>query len=128
VLSIESGVDAGAACGARILHRALNRSVASTKRLAAEVGRVASCTIETARCDRRAQGARGLTMQQRFRIDGMHCNACVARVTKALRAIADDVEVTLDPPRATLEAAGPLTLEEVSDAVRKAGDYAVSPA
>jgi copper chaperone CopZ len=67
-------------------------------------------------------------MQQRFRIDGMHCNACVARVTKALRAIADDVEVTLDPPRATLEAAGPLTLEEVSDAVRKAGDYAVSPA
>ena len=63
-------------------------------------------------------------MQQQFRIDGMHCNGCVARVNRALQAIADDVEVTLDPPRATLEAADPLTLDEVSDAVRKAGDYA----
>ncbi len=43
-------------------------------------------------------------MQQEFRIDGMHCNGCVARVTKALESIADDAQVTLDPPRATVEA------------------------
>ena len=67
-------------------------------------------------------------MQQEFRIDGMHCNGCVARVTKALQAIADDVQVTLEPPRATLEAADPLTLDEVKAAVKKAGDYVVSPA
>jgi copper chaperone len=67
------------------------------------------------------------TMQQEFRIDGMHCNGCVARVTKALQAIADDVQVTLDPPRATLDAADPLSLDEVKAAVKQAGDYVVTP-
>ena len=67
-------------------------------------------------------------MQQEFRIEGMHCNGCVARVTKALQAIADDVQVTLDPPLATLETADPLTLDEVKAAVQKAGDYVVTPA
>jgi cation transport ATPase len=45
-------------------------------------------------------------MQQQFRIDGMHCNGCVARVSKALASIADDVQ----------------------KAVKKAGDYVVTPA
>jgi copper chaperone CopZ len=67
-------------------------------------------------------------MQQEFRIEGMHCNGCVARVTKALQAIADDVQVTLEPPRATLEVPDPLPLDEVKAAVRKAGDYIVTPA
>lgn len=67
-------------------------------------------------------------MQQHFRIEGMHCNGCVARVTKALQAIADDVQVTLDPPRATLEVGDPLPLDEVKSAVGKAGDYVVTPA
>jgi copper chaperone CopZ len=67
-------------------------------------------------------------MQQEFRIEGMHCNGCVARVTKALQAIADDVQVTLEPPRATLETADELSLDEVKAAVEKAGDYVVTPA
>lgn len=66
-------------------------------------------------------------MKQEFRIDGMHCNACVARVTKALQSIADDVEVTIDPPRATLQADELLALDAVRKAVKKAGDYAVTP-
>ena len=66
-------------------------------------------------------------MQQEFRIEGMHCNGCVARVTKALEAIADDVQVTLEPPRATLEVANALSLDEVKAAVTKAGDYVVTP-
>ncbi|HEX5639152.1 MAG TPA: heavy-metal-associated domain-containing protein [Burkholderiaceae bacterium] len=67
-------------------------------------------------------------MQQEFRIEGMHCNGCVARVTKALLAIADDAQVTLEPPLATLEVADPLSLDEVQAAVKAAGDYAVTPA
>ena len=67
-------------------------------------------------------------MQQAFKIEGMHCNGCVARVTKALQSIADDVQVTLEPPRATLESADPLSLDEVKAAVKKAGDYVVTPA
>jgi copper chaperone CopZ len=58
----------------------------------------------------------------------MHCNGCVARVTRALQSIADDVRVTLDPPRATLEAPDPLSLDEVTAAVKQAGDYVVTPA
>ena len=61
-------------------------------------------------------------MQQEFRIDGMHCNGCVARVTKALESIADDVQVTLDPPRATLESPEPLSLDDVQKAVKKVGE------
>jgi copper chaperone len=65
-------------------------------------------------------------MEQHFRIEGMHCGGCVARVTKALQPIADHVTVTLDPPGATLENAEPLSVEEVQSAVRKAGDYVVT--
>ena len=67
-------------------------------------------------------------MQQVFRIEGMHCGGCVARVSRALKPIADDVEVTLDPPRITLEASTAMTTEAVQAAVATAGDYVVSPA
>ena len=62
-------------------------------------------------------------MQQTFRIDGMHCGGCVARVTRALKTVADDAVVTLDPPRATLESSAPLSIEEVQAAVSRAGNY-----
>jgi copper chaperone CopZ len=67
-------------------------------------------------------------MQQEFTIEGMHCNGCVTRVTKALQAIADDVQVTLEPPLATLEVTEPVSLDEVKEAVKTAGDYEVRPA
>lgn len=67
-------------------------------------------------------------MEQRFRIEGMHCGGCVARVTRALQAIADDVEVTLDPPLAVLGVPAPLPLDAVLAAVTKAGDYKAQPA
>lgn len=67
-------------------------------------------------------------MQQTFRIDGMHCGGCVARVTRALQAIADDVAVTLEPPQARLEAPDTLTVQQVQSAVAKAGDYTVAAA
>jgi len=31
-------------------------------------------------------------MQQIFRIEGMHCGGCVARVARALKPIADEVK------------------------------------
>jgi Cu+-exporting ATPase len=65
-------------------------------------------------------------MEQVFRIDGMHCGGCVARVTRALKSIADDAQVTLEPPQATLEVPSPLTQEEVQAAVAAAGDYQVT--
>jgi Cu+-exporting ATPase len=67
-------------------------------------------------------------MQQTFRIDGMHCGGCVARVTRALKPLADDVEVTLDPPQAKLDVPGALALVDVQAAVKAVGDYTVTPA
>lgn len=67
-------------------------------------------------------------MEQTFRIEGMHCGGCVARVTQALKTIADDVEVTLDPPLAVLEVDSALPLDEVKAAVAKAGEYMVTAA
>jgi copper chaperone CopZ len=62
-------------------------------------------------------------MQQTFHIEGMHCEACVNRVNKALATLAQHTHVTLNPPQATLQVAAPLALEAVQSALQKAGDY-----
>lgn len=64
-------------------------------------------------------------MQQTFEITGMHCGGCVNRVTKALKGVAQDASVTLDPPRAVIEVPAPLPLETVQAAVAKAGEFEV---
>jgi copper chaperone len=66
-------------------------------------------------------------MQQSFGISGMHCGACVNRVTKALKAVAQQVTVTLDPPRATLEVPAPLPVETVQAALARAGEFELRP-
>ena len=65
-------------------------------------------------------------MQQSFQISGMHCNGCVTRVTKALKPLADDVTVTLDPPRATFDTSDALSIDAVRAALAKVGDYQAS--
>lgn len=65
-------------------------------------------------------------MQQSFQITGMHCNGCVNRVTKALAPLADEVTVTLDPPRAVLEAPAAVSVDAVRAALAKIGDYQAS--
>ena len=67
-------------------------------------------------------------MEQVFRVEGMHCGGCVNRVTKALKTIADEATVTLDPPQAVLSVEAPLPLDAVRAAVAKAGDYGVEAA
>jgi len=62
-------------------------------------------------------------MQQVFRIDGMHCEGCVNRVSKALSPLAQQVQVTLVPPQALLQVTAPLSLQAVQGALEKIGDY-----
>ncbi len=64
-------------------------------------------------------------MKQTFEINGMHCGGCVNRVTRALKTVATDAVVTLDPPRAVLEVPTRLSVDQVKGAVAKAGDYEV---
>ena len=66
-------------------------------------------------------------MEFDYRIDGMHCAACVSRVTAALRPLASSVQVTLDPPCAHLTVDRPLSLETLSTAVASAGRYTIAP-
>jgi len=67
-------------------------------------------------------------MQQVLKISGMHCGACVDRVTRALKTVAPHVTVSLDPPQAVLTVAEPLPVAVLAAAVARAGDYQVKPA
>lgn len=58
----------------------------------------------------------------RISIQGMHCNGCVSKITKALAPLAEQVEVTLNPPVATLSNT-PANLAQINKALAKAGDY-----
>ncbi len=66
-------------------------------------------------------------MQQVVTISGMHCNGCVNRVTKALKAVAPDVAVTLDPPQAVLNVAQPVPMEKLKEIIAAVG-YEAAPA
>lgn len=67
-------------------------------------------------------------MELDYLIGGMHCAACVTRVTAALQPFASRVDVTLDPPRAHLAADAPPALDALSKAIAAAGAYTIAPA
>lgn len=57
-----------------------------------------------------------------FSIQGMHCGGCVNKITKALTPLADKVEVTLNPPAATLINTS-ATLAQINKVLVQTGDY-----
>jgi copper chaperone CopZ len=62
-------------------------------------------------------------MEQRFTIEGMHCQGCVTRARQALAPLGDEVTVTLDPPEAVIEGADAVSLEQVQAALSRVGSY-----
>jgi copper chaperone CopZ len=57
-----------------------------------------------------------------YPLEGLHCGACVAKVTKVLQPLADEVNVTLAPMQVTL--ANPHAgLAQLQTAVAQAGNY-----
>lgn len=62
-------------------------------------------------------------------VRGMHCQACVRRLTDALGAVpgVHAVRVTLDPPLAEVASTSPVTLGALDAAARTAGNYSLSP-
>ena len=67
-------------------------------------------------------------MQLNYTIDGMHCAACVKRVTAALQPLAADVRVTLNPPMAQLTAERAPSADALSAAIAAAGKYTIAAA
>jgi copper chaperone CopZ len=66
-------------------------------------------------------------MDQTYKLSGMHCGSCIARVRAALSPFADRVDVTLTPQRATLVNARQSDLAALNAAVARAGAYTIEP-
>ena len=64
---------------------------------------------------------------QTLAIDGMHCQACVTRLTQALTTIPGiaSAQVSLTPPQATIHSAIPIPLATLQSAASAAGHYRV---
>jgi copper chaperone CopZ len=60
-----------------------------------------------------------------YALSGLHCNACVGRVTKALSPLAEEVEVTLNPQQAIVKNAS-ASFIDLQAAVMAAGKYELS--
>ena len=62
-----------------------------------------------------------------YRVKGMKCASCAAKIKEVLKNFAQSIEVTLDPPQAVLEGAHGFDLEKINAAIKKTGDYELIP-
>ncbi len=64
-------------------------------------------------------------MKHVYRVEGMHCESCVAKIADAIDQIEDvsSVSITLDPPRADVAMKQHVPLERLNEAVGKHGNY-----
>jgi copper chaperone CopZ len=60
-----------------------------------------------------------------YPLAGLHCNACVGRVAKALSPLAEDVQVSLSPPQVLIKNSR-VSMSELQAAVSGAGKYTLS--
>ncbi len=62
-----------------------------------------------------------------YNLTGLHCGACIKRVTDALKPLANSVTVTLDPMQATVTQAH-ASVAQLQAAVAQAGNYTLQAA
>lgn len=64
-------------------------------------------------------------MSHDFTIEGMHCESCVDKISRALRTISgvNVAEVSLNPPKARVSMERHIPLAELQHAVERVGDY-----
>jgi copper chaperone CopZ len=67
-----------------------------------------------------------MTQSITYPLEGLHCGACSAKVTKALQPLADAVAVTLAPMQVTLTNPH-ASIEQLQSAVSQAGSYILKP-
>lgn len=66
-------------------------------------------------------------MSQTYKIDGMHCQACVAKIDGTLQGLAEKVEVTLNPPQVVLFGEKIADTEALNQALAGVGNYHIAP-
>lgn len=67
-------------------------------------------------------------MKRTYEVKGMHCQSCVQKVSAALEKVEGvrSADVTLEPPRATLEMHEHVSEKLLNSALQSAGDYRLS--
>ena len=66
-------------------------------------------------------------MQFLYRIEGMHCTACIEKIKSALSTNFIINEITLDPPLLKLEADKPPLMRDLNSSISSAGKYHLYP-
>src|SRR4051812_26577126 len=66
-------------------------------------------------------------MKHSYKITGMHCEACVVKIQKAIASLPDveNVEVMLNPPQAVVTMKRHIGTEKLNEAVKSAGKYSL---
>lgn len=66
-------------------------------------------------------------MKQTYKIYGMSCGSCKQTVEKSLQGVAGvtSVQVSLNPPEAIIEKSNSVTLNQLKEALSKAGNYSI---
>jgi cation transport ATPase len=67
-------------------------------------------------------------MKFTYRIEGMHCAACVEKIKSSLSSHFKIIEITLNPPQLQIEANVPPQLSELNTYISLAGKYNLQPA
>lgn len=67
-------------------------------------------------------------MKQQVEVSGMSCGGCVSNVKKAFEQLAgvESVEVSLNPPQATITSDRNYSIEELSKVLTNAGNYSIA--
>jgi copper chaperone CopZ len=64
---------------------------------------------------------------QIYKIDGMHCQACVTKIKSALEPLTAELEVSLRPPQAKFIPKEQVSLAMLNSALTAVGDYRLTP-
>jgi copper chaperone CopZ/drug/metabolite transporter (DMT)-like permease len=62
-------------------------------------------------------------MKQIYTITGMHCDNCVKKIESAIRPLVQQIDVTLQPPRAEIINRSEFNLTEINSIIAKIGNY-----
>lgn len=68
-----------------------------------------------------------MTMKQIYKIEGMHCQSCVAKIKSALEPFTSELEVSLQPPQAKLILKEPVSLTILNNKLAAVGNYQLIP-
>ena len=64
-----------------------------------------------------------MSMRQIYKIEGMHCQACVTKIRSVLEPLTSELEVSLQPPQAKLVLKEPVSLAMLNSQLAAVGDY-----